>query len=206
MPQYKADPFHNGNVENEYKKIALQKGEIGIDDVTDLEPKPVEQKENTPEPKQEKETKENTDPQGGRPKFTKDSEPRKQRRVLPKTTPKASVMIWSQEAQKKISAILNPGLLSHYGKKNLRELSKAQLKELEEIKFRVLCNLSPYEKITEEKILKVLDENPTVNEVQRSTKASIFTDFVDQSGREPSIDELRHINNLSYSLNFLDEK
>ena len=152
MPHYKADPFHNGNVDTEYKKIALQKGEIGIDDVTNLEPKPVEKPEPTPAPQQqEEETKETPDPQGGRPKFTKDSEPRKQRRVLPKTTPQASVMIWSQEAQKKISNILNPCLLSHYGKKNLRELSKAQLRELEDIKFRVLCNLAPYEKINEEK-------------------------------------------------------
>ena len=67
-------------------------------------------------------------------------------------------------------------------------------------------NLSPHEKINEEKILKVLEENPTANEVQKTTKASIFTDFMDQSGREPNIDELRHINNLSYSLNFLNEK
>jgi hypothetical protein len=206
MPQYKADPFHNGNVDTEYKKIALQKGDIGIDDVTDLETKVVSQPETTPKPQRQEETKQTPDPQGGRPLFTKDSEPRKQRRVLPKTTPKASVMIWSQEAQKKISNILNPGLLAHYGKKNLRELSKAQLRELEDIKFRVLCNLSPHEKINEEKILKVLEENPTANEVQKTTKASIFTDFMDQSGREPNIDELRHINNLSYSLNFLNEK
>ena len=162
MPS-KADPFHNGNIDSEYRKIALQKGEIGIDDVTTLKPKEPEVVDTQPTPeqqnKEEKQPKEN-----GRPPFTKDSEPRKQKRVLPKSKPAvSSVMVWSNEAQKIISNIVNPAMLNYYNKNNLRELTKAELIALEDIKFKVLCNLRPYEEINEDKIALIMENNPTLS-------------------------------------------
>tara|TARA_B100002052_G_scaffold233212_1_gene216251 strand:+ start:4166 stop:6274 length:2109 start_codon:yes stop_codon:yes gene_type:complete len=203
----KASPYHNANLDSDYKKIALQKGEIGIDDVTDLTPKSqeVESPQTPPSPappQQQKEVKDN-----GRPPFSKDTKPRKQKRVLPKTTPgQATVMIWANEAQKQIANIVNPALLSHYEKKNLRELSKAELLEMEDIKFTILSNLQPHEEINSEKIAFILEKNPQLTAKQKNIKTQIYTEWVGNTKKAPSIDELRQINNVSYSLNFFDEK
>jgi hypothetical protein len=201
----KADPFHNGNVDSDYRKIALQKGEIGIDDVTTLKPKEVTTPPvpTGPQPKQSPAAPN----QNGRPPFQKDTQPRKQKRVLPKSKPAvASVMVWASEAQKTISNILNPAMLNHYDKKNLRELTKAELVDLEEIKFKVLCNLEPYTAITEDKIALILEQNPQISNSQNSTILELKAEFVENHERSPSIDELRQIYNIAYSLDFLNEK
>ena len=203
----KADPYHNGNVDSEYRKIALQKGEIGIDDVTTLKPKevksPLAPKTPVSQPQNTNDVPENN----GRPKFSKDSKPRKQKRVLPKTKPGlASLMVWSAEAQKSISNILNPAILNHYKKKSLRELTKAELTNLEDIKFKVLCNINPYDPINEEQVMFILEKNPELTDSQKTIKAQLQAEFVDNHSRAPSIDELRQICNLAYSFDFFDEK
>lgn len=200
----KADPFHNGNIESDYRKISLQKGEIGIDDVTNLTPKEVV----TPPAKTGQPQQSKTPPNpNGRPKFAIDTEPRKQKRVLPKSKPAlASLMVWSGEAQKVIANIINPAILNHYKKKNLRELTKAELNDLEDIKFRVLCNLEPYENIDEDRIALILEQNPGLSQSQKLLKAELKAEFIENQGRAPSIDELRHINNLAYSFDFFNEK
>lgn len=200
----KAGPYHNANTDSEYKKIALQKGEISIEDVTDLESNPqVPPQQMAANPQSKKPV---PSPQGGRPSLTKDSEPRKQKAVKPKTTPKntAAIIVWSQEAQKVISEILNPALLSYYEKSTLRELSKSELNELEEVKFKVLCNLTPFEQITTEKILSILDKNPRLTNEQISIKAGIYSEFVEKNNRSPNMDELRNINSVSYSFLFFE--
>jgi hypothetical protein len=126
---------------------------------------------------------------------------------LPKSKPTAaSVMVWSNEAQKSISNIINPAMLNFYNKKNLRELTKNELSDLEDIKFRVLCNLQPHEDITEEKIASILEKNPSLTVSQKTLKTELKAGFIEENGRTPSIDELRQINNLVYSFDFFDEK
>lgn len=198
----KADPYHNGNVDTEYRKIALNKGEIGIDDVTSLKPRKPSEGGPANVDQQRKPVKEN-----GRPPFSNDTQPRKQRRVLPTNKPgTASIMVWANEAQKLISNILNPAMLDHYGKNNLRELSKAQLSELEEVKFTVLCNLIPFQIIDGDNILSILDSNPKLTASQIQTKTEIYADFVENNSKAPSIDELRQIYNLSYSFDYFSKK
>ena len=200
----KADPFHNGNVDTDYRKISLQRGEIGIDDLTTLKPKPGF---SVPVPGVPQKTAKKTPKDNGRPKFTQDTKPRKQKRVLPKNKPAvASVMVWSSEAQKSISAIVNPAMLSHYNKKNLRELTKAELNDLEEIKFKVLCNLNPYDAINEDNIANILENNPQISKSQNAIKSQLKAEFVEKQSRSPSIDELRQIYNLAYSFDFFNEE
>jgi len=114
-------------------------------------------------------------------------------------------MVWSNEAQKTISNILSPAMLSHYGKKTLRELTKAELTELEEIKFKVLCNLKPFEAINEEKIASILENNVRLTSKQKRIKAQLNAEFIENNGKSPSMEELRQINNLVYCFDFLDE-
>lgn len=198
----KADPFHNGNVDSEYRKIALQKGEIGIDDVTTLKPKEVVETSTTPQNQQEKKQPN----ENGRPPFTRDEQPRKQKRVLPKNKPAvSSIMVWSNEAQKTISNIVNPAILHFYQKKNLRELTKAELLNLEEIKFQVLCDLTPFEDINEETVALILEKNPPLTKSQKTLKKQLNAEFIEKNNRPPTIDEVRQINNLVYSFAFFDE-
>jgi len=202
MPQ-KADPYHNGNVESDYIKIALQKGELSIEDVTDIKPSKPANVESVTSPSPEQNKKISND--NGRPKFSQDTKPRKQKEVKPKSTPTASaatVLIWCQEAQKTISDVLNPALLNHYNKTNLRTLSKAEMIQLEDIKYKILCNIKPFEEISTEKLITILESSPRLSESQQIIKSSIFTEFFDKNNRSPNIDELRHINAISYSMSF----
>ena len=199
----KADPYHNANVDSDYRKIALQKGEIGIDDVTVLKPRQVENTAPTPNTQQEqKQVNEN-----GRPKFSNDIKPRKQKEVKPRSRPgQATLLVWSNEAQKSIANIINPALLNFYQKKNLRELTKAELMDLEDIKFKVLCNLKPYEEITQEKVASIMEKNPRLTTSQKRLKEQLKAEFIDNNDRMPTIDELRQIYNLVYSFDFAEEK
>lgn len=198
----KADPYHNANVESEFAKIALQKGEIGIEDVTDIKPSNPAVLNDTPKEQESNKPIE----EGGRPKFSKDQGPRKQRRVLPKDTPStnvATLSIWTNEAQKKLSDIINPFVLSHYNKNNLRELSKHEVSQLESIKFRTLCALTPYQDIDESTIAEIMSAQPEPSKAQIKIKDDLIFEFIQKNDRTPSLDEARQIYNMSYSFSFL---
>ena len=142
-------------------------------------------------------------PDGGRPKFSLDQGPRKQKRVLPKNSPNlASLTIWATQAQEKVSQHLNSQMLEVHGKKNLRELSKAQLQDLEELKFTVLCKIEPYSDIDEDMITASIPEDLKVEKEFLEIKDEMYSDFVDKNHRSPTIDEMRQIYNLSYSFRF----
>lgn len=196
-----ADAYHNANFESEYLKIALQKGELSITDIVDdVEPSNPDVLQQANPLNQKKQPNPN-----GRPEFKKDAVKRKQKVVRPKTTPKtsASIMMWTVAAQKQISDILHSPLLSAYGKKNLRELTKAEFDELEHIKFRVLSNLEPSDEISEEKVANLLTAktNPLCLANYKDLKQS----FIQENSRQPSIDELRVMHALAYTSSFIDE-
>jgi hypothetical protein len=200
----KAGPYHNANIDEDYKKIALQKGTISIEDVTDLKERPVPEL-TTPSSGPTNQTKKKVpDPSGGRPKFTQDTEPRKKREVKPKTSTKnaAAILVWSQEAQKAISDILNPALLSSFKRNSLRELNRSELNDLEQIKFRVLCSLTPFEEISANRLAEILESGANISAEQAATKDEILSDFLDQNKRTPTLDESRHINAASYAFSF----
>lgn len=187
----KSDPFHTGNAESEYVKIALQKGTVGINDVTDYKEREVPSSEDkgvTPEKV--------TPNSNGRPLNKKDSNVRKQRRVLPKSkTPTlAEMILWASDAQKKIASILNPVIIASYNKSNLRELTTAQEQELENIKFIALCGMEPFCEITDEKVANSLESG------KKMSITSLYRNFIEKNGREPSIDEKRQIQCLVFCI------
>jgi len=70
----------------------------------------------------------------------------------------------------------------------------------------VLCNLKPYDVISEDNIANILENNPQVSKSQNSIKAQLKAEFVEKQSRSPSIDELRPIYNLAYSFDFFSEE
>jgi hypothetical protein len=203
MMPLKSDPYHNGDIENEYKKIALQRGDISIEDVTDLQENPTMP---APEDVKERDSNKKPTPDAGRPKFSRDQGPRKQKRVLPKKSPNlASLAIWVSQTQESISKVINSSVLEACEKKTLRQLSKAQLEDLEKLKFNILCKIEPFTTITDELILASVADSSTIDEDLASFKEQNYDQFISHNKREPNIEEMRQIYNLSYSLVFFDK-
>lgn len=90
-----------------------------------------------------------SNPQGGRPLNQSDNGPRKKRVDTPKSTPGVAELIaWTQTAYETVSAMLNDGFLWQVQKNNLRQLTKAEVADLEEIKLHVLTNIELMSDIT----------------------------------------------------------
>ncbi len=214
----KASPYHNPQHRQDLEKIALSKdtmtpGDIGLRPADDVgmhpltvpadRPKqeeiPQEPEQQSPGPNNDKESSPTGRPEDGRPKFSRDTEKRKQKRVLPNVKADsefANLFLWANEAQKKISEIVNPAILAHYNKSNLRSLTKSQLENLEYIKFGVLSNLDPHNEVTIEVIESVLRRNLPL---QKSVSQS-FDSLMEGQDSELSIDDARNIRIMSVVL------
>lgn len=78
----------------------------------------------------------------GRPLNKKDEEPRKKRVDTPRSNPGvAELFNWANEQYDTISNFVNDAYLSTHNKKNMRNLTKADVAELEAIKLDVLYNI-----------------------------------------------------------------
>jgi len=196
----KAGPYHHAEKDYDYKKLSLQRGEIGIQDVTDLEPRYPHVMEQQKEKPQDKKN----NPNGpGRPKDAKDTVKRKQKKVLPRS--KANLMIWATEAQKLISDEVNPAILDRCNKKTLRELSKAEFNELEKIKFYALCGLEPNSDVDTSAIAESLENVSDLDSSFIVLFDKLFSDFVNEYNKEPNADELRQMHVMSYWLKYFSE-
>lgn len=134
----KAGPFHNANHKKDLEKIQKQ-GDINMK-LRD---------------KQQKQQKDN-----GRPPLKQDEGPRKQRVEQPRSKPGvAELFIWADNAWGRISTTISNAYISRSNKKNLRQLTKADVQTLECLKLDVFTNLKAFEEITDEIIIKSLFEN-----------------------------------------------
>lgn len=135
----KASPFHNANQKFEMEKLD----------------KTVKMKH-----AEKREIKNN-----GRPNFKQDEGPRKQRVETPKSNPGvAELLIWSNKTLAFISNVVNDAFIHSCNKKNLRQLTKAETKNLEEIKLGILYNLEPMSNLTHETIINLLKSNSKIPE------------------------------------------
>ena len=93
----------------------------------------------------------------GRPLFKQDDGPRKQRVESPKSKPGvAEMMVWAESAFDVISSSVNDAFLSSSGKKNLRQLTKAEINTLEHLKLDIFTNLKPMQKVDNTVVLSKL--------------------------------------------------
>lgn len=219
----KTGVFHSPNQEHELKKIILQRGgvapsEVGLDlnERKEGEKSPNEQAEEAQMKlaevnNQAKLVQQKNKPSGtnGRPKSAKDSAPRKQKRppLQTKADNFMNMFMWGFDAQKKVSDIVTPVLLkAAYNKPNVRSLSTEEFNELEAFKFTIFSNLKPFEQVTEDRILTLSSANPTPKqEVVAGTKI-LFSSFVSQNEREPTIDEMRQIQSSGFALSYEPEQ
>jgi|TARA_R110002051_G_scaffold2257_3_gene11708 hypothetical protein len=230
IPQ-KAGPYHNPQHRNDLEKIALTKDtiaphELGLVPSDETGDNPLTIPKNRPKfdkVEQERKEKEDRDsqmpqvqqkqrepvgrPEDGRPKNSKDQGPRKQKVVKPRTSANydfVNLLLWACDAQKKISEIVNPALLSYYKKKNMRGLTKSETSELEYIKMAILSNLRPDTDITADVVYNALENNlpPDINVIR--TLSSLNESFSLDNDRSPNIDEMRNIHASACAVSLMD--
>ena len=158
----KAGPYHNPQKEHELEKIGLQSGKVTPQDVgletsvpdDILMPKPEPKAPIGGPPSEKKKKKED---KNGRPKFSTDTKPRKQREEKPKSKPGlADLIVWSQESFDSISSVVTDAFLKMNNKKNLRQITKSESFDLERIKLDVLTSIEPMQDVNEQLIVSTL--------------------------------------------------
>ena len=195
----KAGPYHNAQQEDEFNKIALNKDQISIEQVSRVKRNPQAPIGQEPGTNPKSENPKQPSPENGRPKNARDTKPRKQRRANPRTNPgKASALIWAISAQKKIADSLLPSFLAHCNKKDSRTLTKSQSNEFELLKLSVLSHLELFQEITDEVILGILESEPNLTPLILSEIASLKQDFFNSNSKEPSLEEMRQIYCFAY--------
>ena len=197
----KAGQFHKPQIEDDMKKIALQSGDVTPSEVG-LELKPRKQGEKTPNEKQIeikkekigiKKNKKGGKTINGRPIDSKDSEPRKQKRILPKTKGSINLLLWSDSAYAKTSDIISKAVLDSLSKKNLRMLTDKEFDDLESLKFRVFSQIKPFEQVNEQKVYSILEGKYCTHSDIFHISTNLISDFIDFNKREPTTEELRKI-------------
>ncbi len=98
--------------------------------------------------------------QEGRPLFKQDEKPRKKRVDTPKSTPGlANVVVHAEKAWSHISDTLTNSYIKSLKKKNLRQLTKAEFRSLEQLKIDVFSNIGLEDEISDNLIHTILVDN-----------------------------------------------
>lgn len=221
MPE-KASPYHSPQGELELKKLVLQGGgvapsEVGLEleerkegEVTNLEKQGQLQVELAEKNNQAKIAQQKAKPKSaggdGRPKTSKDKQPRKKRQAKPKSIGSKNSFInlfsWGNEAQASLNDLLSPAYLSHVGKKNLRSLTKAEFDKFEEFKFKTFARFAPYAKINADNVYNILENAFPVDDDIIISKEVLLKHFENEHERKPTVEELRQIQSSAYALKY----
>lgn len=134
----KASPFHNANQKLELEKIDKQ-SKIHKQNA----PKPVQ----PPNP-------------NGHPPLKRDTNIRKKRVDKPRSKPGvAELLVWSENTMSAISSLIVEPYLNGLNKSNLRQLTKSECKQLENIKLDIFTNINPLSSVSNEDIVSLLKAN-----------------------------------------------
>lgn len=195
----KAGPYHNPQHKDDMAKIALTKDILDSEYLENLgvpyaDPPAVEPpSSDAPKDSENKPIQDN-----GRPKFSRDTQKRKQKRVLPRSSDATSKTLWAMEAQAKISEIVSPIALAHFDKKNIRSLNKAEVDQLEHLKLCILTGMQPFMDINEGVIKQLIDNKTKPSDEFYTLANAKKLDFVDSNQREPNTSEIRFIYSATF--------
>ncbi len=203
----KSSPYHDPQFGIALKKIALQTsvvspGQVGLrkekEKWDDFKMYPAEdgEKPGLIMRQQALPTKQGDQPQKGRPKNSKDKEPRKKKDFKPKV--RATLEIWARMAQVAITEYVNEDLLKVYNKKNLRSLSAKEHADVEKVKMDILFNLEPLGVVDASTVLRAIgvgSSHSTINEIFQEWLQSISMEL----SRPLTIDESRLVQSSLYA-------
>jgi hypothetical protein len=188
----KASPYHTPQHKENLEKIALQGGKVLPSDVgiKSSIPKDILMQPKGASPFGGGGAAPSPQPSNpnGRPQNSQDSSPRKQRVAKPKSKPGvAELVVWAEDAWDDISEILNNAFLNNKNKKNLRQLTKAEVNDLEQLKLDVLTNidlLSPVNATIIHEVLSSKKQTPSqFREILNSNNINLETMSIDKYRR-----------------------
>tara|TARA_Y100001973_G_C5199416_1_gene336570 strand:- start:783 stop:2897 length:2115 start_codon:yes stop_codon:yes gene_type:complete len=193
----KASPYHNPQHKEDMAKIGVTKDIVDTEMYFDKVGIPHKKNESEVEVVEKTKIDESSGPdvvnEGGRPRFSRDTTPRKQKRVLPRSGDATSATLWAIKAQEKISDIMTPIACSHFKKKDARALSKSEVDQLEYLKVCILTGMKPFMDVTPEMVKALVDKNTKPSSEFNSVLAEKVNSFSSVNSRSPNTAELRHI-------------
>ena len=198
----KASPYHNPQHKNDVAKIAMTKDVLDNDEYLEslgLPPSSMEKPVKEEVKKLPLDT-ENIEPvnENGRPKFSKDTQKRKEKRVLPRSSDATAKTLWAMEAQTKISEIVSPVALAHFDKKNVRSLNKAEVDQLEHLKLCILTGMQPFMEIDEAVVKQLIDNKSKPSQAFHDLAQAKKQDFIKSNKRDPNTSEMRYIYSATF--------
>ena len=197
----KAGPYHNPQHKEDIAKISLTKDALDSDEYLEKLGLPPAAREEMVEPESpEQDPEYEPEEPNGRPRFSRDTTKRKEKRVLPRSGDATTATLWALDAQAKISDVLSPIALSHFNKKNARSLNKAEVDQLEYLKMCVLTGMTPYMEITSEIVKQLLDMGTKPSTEFNSIVESKVDSFVLANNKQPNSSEMKYI----YASSFTD--
>ena len=132
----------------------------------------------------------------GRPRTSKDSEPRKEREFAPQTG--ASLIMRGLDLQDKISEVTNPVFLEFFNKKNMRSLSQSEYEIADNIKTNILFSIKPSDKLSSELIqtkIKAAQLDTTINQYNQFSKQ-----IKDQVNKDLTTEDNKQLKAYFYSM------
>jgi len=202
----KAGPYHNPQHREDVVKIGLTKDKVDTEEYFDrlgIPHSEIEEPAPEPNPVEEEVEKEEerSEPvkEDGRPPFSKDVGPRKQKRVLPRSGEATSATLWAINAQSKISDVMTPIACSHFNKKDARALSKAEVDQLEYLKLCILTGIKPFVDITPDLVKELVEAGTKPSSAFNNAVSRSVQVFSDINNRKPTTLEMRHIYAAVYS-------
>lgn len=207
----KASPFYNPQHKQDMAKIAITKDVLNTEeymeelDLPYQEPA-VETPDSPSVPKDNETPKLSND---GRPPFSKDSVPRKQKRVLPRSgeaSEATAYRVWGINAQESISKVLTPAICDHFKKKNARALSKSEVDNLEYLKLCIFTGMKPLFPVDEKTILDVLKANTKPSQQFLDISKEKASNLEMTYGRKLNSAEMKHVYADTFVDMFMDIK
>jgi hypothetical protein len=212
----KAGPYHTANQIHERIVAALNRGfltpeqggiEIPVEFAKDKPPFKEQldaqikarqmQGGSAPKPKKK------GTPGAGRPKNSGISSPDKygkRKAAAEETVDFLSLMVWAKEAQHVIAILMNPGILQHFGKQSLRQLTVEEMTQAERVKFRVLSLLEPFSPVTAEAVFPIVSAKLSLDPRTHGVFQQFRSHVMDKTGREPTLEEIRLIQASTYAV------
>ena len=198
----KAGPYHNPQHKEDVAKISLNKDTLDSDEYLEKLGLPPATKEEVidSDPVSEQNEKYNPEEPNGRPRFSRDTTKRKEKRVLPRSGNATTATLWALDAQSKISEVLSPIALAHFNKKNARSLNKSEVDQLEYLKMCVLTGMTPHMEITSGVVKQLLDGKTKPSDEFNSIVEDKIDSFVLANNKRPNSSEMKYI----YASSFTD--
>jgi hypothetical protein len=211
----KVSPYHDAEPELSLKKIALQRGlvtpgEAGIelDEREPGEKNMLEVQQEQFKMQQQQKLANKPKPIGrsgqGRPKNSKDSSTRKRRVVNPSSKAEVdefvNLTLYANQVQKIIHDQFTPFFLQKFGKTNLRQLTQAEEKEMDDFKHCLLYQIPYEEAATEELIMSSINNiNMQYDNNAFALYKQLVADFGRVKSREPNYEDIKQLRNAVYA-------